>query len=134
MTPRPPSSSASARRAFGTVVHNADQSLTYTPNAGFVGTDAFTYTMADAVGACAEGTVTVVVDSLPVAVDDTVTTMRGTPVVIPAVANDNDPDADPLTIVCVSSPGHGSVDISPDQTLRYQPQQDFTGSTASPTR
>src|SRR5689334_9365517 len=75
----------------------------------------------------AEGTVTVVVDSLPVAVDDTVTTMRGTAVVIPAVANDNDPDADPLTIVGVSSPGHGSVDISPDQTLRYQPQQDFTG-------
>lgn len=36
--------------ANGTVMLNSDGSFTYTPNAGFVGTDSFTYTASDALG------------------------------------------------------------------------------------
>jgi hypothetical protein len=43
----------------GTVTKNADGSLTYTPTAGFTGTDTFTYTMSDGAGGTASGTVQV---------------------------------------------------------------------------
>ena len=50
--------------------------LTYTPNAGYVGTDTFTYTIADGNGGTDTATVTVTVTNVndaPVAVDDTAT-------------------------------------------------------------
>lgn len=45
----------------GTVTKNADGSLTYTPSAGFSGTDAFSYAIDDGAGGTASGTVTVLV-------------------------------------------------------------------------
>ncbi len=51
--------------AFGTVVLNADGSVTYTPDAGFNGSDSFTYTIADGVGGFTTGTVSVTVASTP---------------------------------------------------------------------
>lgn len=57
----------------GTLVLNADGTFTYVPNAGFFGTDSFTYEACDA-EACDTATVTINVDELnttPVGVDDT---------------------------------------------------------------
>jgi hypothetical protein len=45
--------------ANGTVVLNADGSVSYTPDAGFSGTDTFTYLVVDASGSTATGTVVV---------------------------------------------------------------------------
>jgi chitinase len=43
----------------GTAVVNADNTVSYTPNAGFTGTDSFTYVVSDGRGGTATGTVTV---------------------------------------------------------------------------
>jgi VCBS repeat-containing protein len=51
--------------ANGSVVINADGTATYTPNAGFSGTDAFTYTISDPGGLTAAATVTVEVAAPP---------------------------------------------------------------------
>lgn len=48
--------------ASGSVVKNADNTLTYSPKAGFTGTDSFSYTVADPSGAKATATVTVTVE------------------------------------------------------------------------
>lgn len=47
----------------GTVVINADGSFTYTPDAGFLGVDRFSYTVTDAQGGVATGQVTAAVET-----------------------------------------------------------------------
>jgi uncharacterized repeat protein (TIGR01451 family) len=64
----------------------------------------------------------------PVAVDDSDTTQVDTPVTIPVLANDRDPDGDTLTIVRTTPPTHGVVTINSNGTLTYTPQAGFVGS------
>ena len=49
----------------GSVVVNADGTFTYTPGAGFVGQDSFTYRITDANGDVSTATVTVTVLGMP---------------------------------------------------------------------
>jgi hypothetical protein len=90
--------------------------ITYTPAPGFSGTDRFTYTIDDGRGGSATANVTVTVGAAPnqppVAIDDAATTISGTPVSIDVLANDSDPDGDPLTIQSVGAPRLGTVAIS----------------------
>ena len=53
--------------ANGSLTLNADGSFVYTPNAGFCGTDSFTYTATDGHATSAPATVTITVYSVPVA-------------------------------------------------------------------
>ncbi|WP_407309719.1 Ig-like domain-containing protein [Pseudomonas sp. nanlin1] len=54
-------------QSHGTVVINADNTLTYTPTAGYAGTDTFSYTLKDGLGlVLGSAQVTVMVDSPPV--------------------------------------------------------------------
>ncbi|MEM8532387.1 MAG: Ig-like domain-containing protein [Chloroflexota bacterium] len=48
----------------GTAVVNEDNTITYTPNDGFTGTDTFSYTVADEIGTRASAAVTVTVDQV----------------------------------------------------------------------
>jgi hypothetical protein len=48
-------------------------------------------------------------------------------VTIPVLANDSDPDGDPLTIVSFTSPVFGTVARGPDNTLIYTALQNFIG-------
>jgi uncharacterized repeat protein (TIGR01451 family) len=50
----------------GSVVLNANGSMTYTPNAGFYGTDTFVYRISDATGLTATATVTITVPAPPI--------------------------------------------------------------------
>ena len=78
--------------------------ILYTPAAGFVGTDSFSYTIEDGFGGQASATVSVVVSSpnaAPVAQDDSATTQRDTQVSIDVLANDSDADGDPIEIVSI---------------------------------
>ncbi|MDA5556024.1 Ig-like domain-containing protein [Shimia sp. MMG029] len=50
----------------GTALDTTDDTITYTPNAGFVGSDSFTYTVTGANGLAAQATVTISVGSLDV--------------------------------------------------------------------
>lgn len=75
----------------------------------------------------APATVTiVVVNQAPVAVDDSAETTEGVPVTISVLANDYDPDGDPLTLVSVGPAGHGTTTIAGD-AISYAPVAGFCG-------
>ena len=57
-----------------------------------------------------------VTNPVPTATDDFATTPEDTPVTIAILANDSDPDADPLTITAISA-ANGSVVVNPDGTI-----------------
>lgn len=104
--------------------------VTYAPAAGFVGTDSFTYTIDDGRGGSASATVRVTVGAAPnqppVATPDVAVTPVNSPVVVDVLANDSDPDGDPLTIIAVTQPANGTVAIS-GSTLIYTPNPGFFG-------
>jgi hypothetical protein len=63
----------------------------------------------------------------PVAVNDAAATPSGQPVTIDVLANDSDPDGDPLTIISTTQPVNGgSVQISGNSII-YTPARGFTG-------
>ena len=110
-------------RGAATIVGNR---INYTPAAGFVGTDTFTYSISDGRGGSATATVTITVRALvvntnrpPVARDDAYFVfVKFTE--LDVLANDTDPDGDPLTIVSVTQPIIGRVEIiSGGKSLRY---------------
>ena len=63
----------------------------------------------------------------PDAVDDTGLTTEGTAVVVNVLANDTDPQSDPLTIVALSTPSHGTVVDNGDGTVTYTPEAGYIG-------
>jgi PKD repeat protein/sugar lactone lactonase YvrE len=63
----------------------------------------------------------------PVAVDDTATIDEDTPAGIAVLANDSDPDGDPLTITEITQPSHGTATIN-GVSVDYAPAQDYNGS------
>jgi hypothetical protein len=63
----------------------------------------------------------------PVAVDDSATTAQDTLVNVDVLANDSDPNGDPLSVASVSDPPHGTAEIQPDDTVNYIPDTGFTG-------
>ena len=116
---------------FGTVSFDAEaRSFTYVPAAGFVGEDSFDYTVQAPDGSTATSTVTVRVvqpNRPPVAVDDVAGVTPGGTVEIDPLANDSDPDGDPLSLVALGRPEAGSVVVLEGQRLRYVPRIGFTG-------
>ena len=105
--------------------------ITYTPAPRFTGTDTFTYTISDGRGGTATATVTVTVtqppDQPPIAVNDTATTFTGTPVTIDVIANDSDPDGDPLTVQSVTAPQFGTAQISNNEVIYTPTVAGFVG-------
>lgn len=123
----------------GSLAIENGQVIYTTPNAGFVGSEVFTYSVTDGF-ASAPGTVTVIVggNQPPVANNDAVTTIAGGTTSISVLLNDSDPDANTnLSITGVSTPTNGgSVIISnngtptnpiDDQIVYISPNPTFTG-------
>jgi outer membrane protein OmpA-like peptidoglycan-associated protein len=117
--------------ANGTVAINAGGTVTYTPAAGFVGTDTFTYTITDPDGLTDTATVSVAVQQPgnlpPVANPDSASTTVGTPVTIDVLANDTDPEGDALTLVSASQPANGSTTVTGNGRVQYTPNPGFIG-------
>lgn len=67
----------------------------------------------------------------PVAAADAYTVAAGTILSVPAasgvLANDSDPDGDPLTAEKVADPTYGVVYLSPDGAVIYVPASGFSG-------
>ncbi|EAQ98956.2 retention module-containing protein [Congregibacter litoralis] len=66
----------------------------------------------------------------PTAADDTGTTDEDAAVTFAAadlLGNDNDPDADDLTITSVGSPSNGTVVLNGDGTVTFTPDADYNG-------
>ncbi len=74
-----------------------------------------------------EFTGAIAVNRPPVANADTAATVGTTPVRITVLANDSDPDGDPLTVTATTSPARGSVVINADRTVTYTPSARFYG-------
>ncbi|WP_311201725.1 cadherin-like domain-containing protein [Sulfitobacter sp. S223] len=113
----------------GDVVINDDGTITFTPAPDFTGDAVITYTIEDGNGGTDDAVVTVSVGEVsdpPVAADDTAETDEDTPVTIPVLDNDTDPDGDPLTVTEATSPD-GTVTINDDGTLEFTPNPDFNG-------
>lgn len=120
---------------FGTATVSGDgQSVIYTPNAGFVGEDQFTYFVSDGNGGTAAGTVRVTINGAngqnqsPTANHDIATTTQGTAVTIAVLTNDSDPDNDALTVNSVGQPQNGTTTVSGNgQSVTYTPNSSFVG-------
>jgi len=117
--------------AHGNMTLNADQSVTYTPDTGFANTDTFTYTVTDS-HSNSTATVSVTVGTpnrAPTAVGDSRTTPEDTPVTIAVLADDSDPDGDPLTVSAVTQGEHGLVSTD-GRTVVYRSDLNFNGTDA----
>jgi large repetitive protein len=117
----------------GTVTVNQDGSLTYNPAACSAGEESYTasfnYTASDG-QVTDDTTVTITVaciNGAPEANDDPVTTNEDTPVVINVLANDTDPDGDPLTVTIGSGPNNGTLTPGPGNSFTYTPNPNYCG-------
>jgi VCBS repeat-containing protein len=116
----------------GTPTDPTDDTITYTPNSNFNGTDSFTYTVSDGTdttSATVDITVNPVND-LPIAINDTAETNEDQPLtIIPSdlLSNDSDIDGDRLTITQVNNSANGTVELSEDGNILFTPDSDFNG-------
>ena len=93
----------------GTVTAVGPHSITYKAGDYSAGTDSFTYSVIDALGARATGTIRIGIAARlggtpnPVATLDDVTVRPGVTVSVQVLANDSDPDGSPLHVVSASA-------------------------------
>lgn len=117
----------------GTAVPAPTGTVTYTPAANYFGSDTFSYTVRDNVGAVSNlGVVTVTVTGVadpPVAVADAYL-VTGALLSVPplgVLANDSDPDGDVLTAALVTGPTKGTLSLFPNGSFTYAPNVGATG-------
>ncbi|NNM16577.1 MAG: tandem-95 repeat protein, partial [Bacteroidia bacterium] len=118
-------------------VNSITGQITYTPNAGFVGTDQLSYSVCD-FGmpiCCDSAIITIVVDSIiignqcPDAVADNDTTLENTTFTFDPLANDIDDNGlDPSSVVILSGPINGVATVNPvTGQITYTPNAGFVG-------
>jgi hypothetical protein len=115
----------------GTATVNGGATVTYQPAAGFAGNGSFSYSISDGHGGAATGSVTVVVlpppNLPPLANPDSATTSAGVAVTIPVLANDSDPNGDPLTITAIGSAVGGTATFNAANIVFFTPAAGFAG-------
>ncbi|MBI1249378.1 tandem-95 repeat protein [bacterium] len=119
--------------SHGQLTLNSDGSFSYVPDANFFGTDMFTYRASTGVGPSEIASVTVTVNAVndaPVGGDQSFSVAEDTPLQIEApglMLGSSDVEGSSLSVVLTTSVASGSLDIQPDGSFLYQPQQDFNG-------
>ncbi|MCX6093367.1 MAG: Ig-like domain-containing protein, partial [Candidatus Bipolaricaulota bacterium] len=114
--------------SHGTVA-NGGSELTYVPQAGFSGTDAFSYTVSDGQGGSATALVSITVTPVnhaPTAQDDSASMSGESILMIEILGNDRDPDGDFLLVQSIGSPAHGTV-LNGRTAISYIPDARFSG-------
>ncbi|MCA1323476.1 cadherin-like domain-containing protein [Herbaspirillum sp. alder98] len=120
----------------GTVVLNANGTITFVPESGYGGVGSFEYVVRDTDGAEVVGTTQIDfsrVNVNPIAVDDSFVGFEDTAFIISAAqltVNDTDPDPSSLSHLSISAVGnasHGTVTLQADGSVRFMPVQDFNG-------
>jgi hypothetical protein len=118
-----------AQPAHGTVTVDGND-VTYTPDAGYVGTDTIAYTVCDGADVCDTGSVLVTVaappNTAPVAADDTATVPADGSVTFDPTVNDSDADGDALALTVPVQPAHGTVTVD-GHDVTYVPAAGFSG-------
>lgn len=125
---------AVSTEAANSVSLNADGTILFTPAADLSGQTTFNYQVQDQYGNQAIETVQVAVNAVPnqapIAQADQLTTNKNTALSIAAselLANDSDPEQQPLLLTSVSAGNNGTVTLSADNTVLFQPNADFAG-------
>ena len=122
--------------ANGGIQFDNEGGFTYTPNAGFSGTNTFNYCVEGASqGSCAsnKATVTITVTggaATPVAVDDAYTTTAGTALVVPGpglLANDTNVPVNSRAVSGGVFPDNGTLSFDNDGGFTYTPGLGFSG-------
>jgi len=119
--------------SHGSVTLAADGSFTYTPVAGYVGPDAFTYKVSDGTATSLPITVSLTithVNHAPVGVVDSYTGPQDANLVVAApgvLTNDTDADGDSLTAAKFGDPSHGSVTVNANGSFTYVPNAGYVG-------
>jgi large repetitive protein len=118
--------STSTTPAHGTVVFRADGTYTYTPAAGFAGTDTFRYVVTDPRGQQVMATETIIVTPPTLtATDDSYTTPFRT--AVQGNAATGDVFATGSTFASTSQPASGTVVMAANGTYTYTPPANFAG-------
>ncbi len=119
---------------YGTATVNSDGSLFYTPPANFTGADYLEYVVFDGTDVSTEAGVVILVEesnSLPIARADTYSTLKNTALNVAVasgvLANDIDPDGDPLTVILLTAPSYGTVSLNANGSFLYTPGSNFVG-------
>lgn len=117
---------------FGTLTLDPTGSFVYTPFADFVGIDLFTYRVADGFTTGNTAIVRIEVNGTPpTAAIESYRTRPGTALVVTAddgvLANDSDPDRDPLIAELVDGPAHGTLNLAADGSFLYTPVAGYAG-------
>lgn len=119
------------RPQHGQVVFDANGSWTYTPPAGYVGSDSFSFSIYDGLLASGVALVTIdIVNRAPLGVNDSYSVahdrelQRTAPGVL---ANDSDADNDALSVTLVETVKHGRIELRTDGSFSYTPHPLFVG-------
>ncbi|MEP7285329.1 MAG: Ig-like domain-containing protein [Chloroflexota bacterium] len=122
--------------AHGTVSVVTNGAFTYTPNAGFAGTDTFTYDIQDTTpppltSSFVPVTITVLRSRPPFAEPDNYVTTQNVSLNIPAASglliNDMDPNGDSITVDGFSFPAHGTNTVVTNGAFTYVPNTNYLG-------
>jgi large repetitive protein len=120
-----------ARNGTVRLADNGD--VVFTPVPGYNGPASFVYTVTDGQGNTDTATANVDVDvssvnDEPVGEADAATTGEDEAVTIDVLANDTDPESDPLSVVegSLTQPANGTVEVV-DGNIRYTPRENFNG-------
>jgi len=136
----PLTATLASQAEHGFVVLDSDGSFTYTPDADFSGTDTFTYRASGGGASSNLATVTITVNPAdggdesnesPVATNDSYTVDEDDSLSVAAaagvLANDSDPESDPLTASLTGQPSNGSLSLNADGSFTYTPDANFSG-------
>lgn len=116
--------------ANGAVTLNANGGFTYIPTANFIGPDSFSYKLNDGIADSAIATVSFnVVNSAPVANNDTAAVTKNRSLTISVLANDSDAqnNINPASVLPVALPLHGKVKVNVNGTIVYTPAKNYVG-------
>ncbi len=115
--------------AGGGLTLNPDGSFTFNSAPG--GTYTFTYRASDGTVQSAPTTVTLSLNAVPSGVADSYNASEDTPLTVSAtqgvLANDSDPEGQPLTATVVASVQHGALTLNAAGSFLYHPAPDYHG-------
>lgn len=117
---------SSTAAAHGTATVNANGSYSYTPAAGYAGSDSFSYTIVDVLNRTATGTVSITVSApgVPVATTDVVTTAYQTATTGNVLTNDSGTG---LTVTSSTQPSFGTASVAANGSFTYTPAAGYSG-------
>ncbi|MGE0089643.1 MAG: Ig-like domain-containing protein, partial [Bacteroidales bacterium] len=114
----------------GTIVVNLDNTVTYTPNTGFMGTDQFEYQVCDLNNDCDTATVTINVKEInynPLAVDDKYYIGINSAKTINVLDNDSGLEDGGIEVEILTQVMVGQTIVNEDNTITYNPLTGFEG-------